>query len=228
MSGCSRRPTPMPSPAATTLRRQRTPWLPIPLADHRRVGADRSLCSRRPGAVTAATGSVAASAPAAPRPPRRAGSRTTTTGVRVTPASTSESTVVIEGDIAPRRLRRPTDLLRLVAALVVAALLISTSYVASATTSGIDTDLSQATGRIPQLLLDVTSWVGALGAIALPIAVSISLLIRRRGRLLLEALAALVLAILIGALLTWLIKSYARHRCCRPSPGGRSSATPSR
>lgn len=147
--------------------------------------------------------------PPHPGHPRRAGSRTTTTGVRVTPASTSESTVVIEGDIAPRRLRRPTDLLRLVAALVVAALLISTSYVASATTSGIDTDLSQATGRIPQLLLDVTSWVGALGAIALPIAVSISLLIRRRGRLLLEALAALVLAILIGALLTWLIKSYA-------------------
>lgn len=122
--------------------------------------------------------------------------------------STTESTVVIEGDIAPRRLRRPADLLRLTLAALSAALVLGLSYVASGTTSGLESDLTEATGRIPSLVLDLTSWVGVLGAIALPIGISVSLLVRRRGRLLLDALAALLLALVIGAVLTWVIQQY--------------------
>ncbi|MCB0915219.1 MAG: flippase-like domain-containing protein [Actinobacteria bacterium] len=122
--------------------------------------------------------------------------------------STPESTVVIEGDIAPRRLRRPADLLRLALAVLAAALVLGLSYVASGTTSGLESDLTEATGRIPTLILDLTSWVGVLGAIALPVGISVSLLVRRRGRLLLDALAALLLALLIGALLMWIINDY--------------------
>lgn len=122
--------------------------------------------------------------------------------------SGAESTVVIEGDIAPRRLRRPADLLRLALAAVAAALVFGLSYVASGTTSGLESDLTEATGRIPQLVLDLTTWVGVLGALGLPIGISISLLVRRRGRVLLDALAALLLAFTVGALLTWVINTY--------------------
>lgn len=151
---------------------------------------------------------VRAPHPGHPRSAHRGTLRTPLGGAgRVAPAA-SEATVVIEGDIAPRRLRRPSDLLRLALAVLAASLVISISYVASATTSGIESDLSQATGRIPGFILDLTSWVGVLGAVALPVGVSVSLLIRRRGRMLLEALGALLLAIVVGAVLIWVIRTY--------------------
>lgn len=124
------------------------------------------------------------------------------------PSAASEATVVIEGDIAPRRLRRPSDLLRLALTVLIATILVSISYVASATTSGLDSDLSQATGRIPSLVLTLTSWVGVLGAVALPLSVSVALLVRRRGRLLAEALSALLLALVVGSVLLWVINRY--------------------
>ena len=97
--------------------------------------------------------------------------------------------------MAPRRLRRPSDLLRLVAALLGGASVLGLSYVASATTSGLDSDLSEATTRIPDILISLTRWVGLLGVIALPLGVSAALLLRRRPRQLVDALVALVVAI---------------------------------
>lgn len=111
--------------------------------------------------------------------------------------------------MAPRRLRRPSDLLRLLVALLGGAVFLGLSYVASATTSGLDSDLSEATTRIPDILISLTRWVGLLGVIALPLGVSAALLLRRRPRQLVDALVALVVAIVIGSVLIWLIHRYA-------------------
>lgn len=121
----------------------------------------------------------------------------------------SQATVVIEGDIAPRRLRRPADILRFIAALLAGALVVTVSFVATATTSGLESDLNQATTRIPGIIITFTSIVAGLGFIGLPIAVSISLLVRRRGRQLLDALAALVVAVVIGAMINAVVREFA-------------------
>ena len=121
----------------------------------------------------------------------------------------SQATVVIEGDIAPRRLRRPADILRFIAAIIAGALIVGISYVATATTSGLESDLNQATTRIPGIIITITSVVAGLGFLGLPIAVSISLLIRKRGRQLIDALAALVLAVVIGAMINVIVREFA-------------------
>ena len=78
-------------------------------------------------------------------------------------AVSGQSTLVIEGDVIPRRLRRPADLMRF--ALVVIA-----------------------------------------AAIALPVAAAIDLLVRRRGRQLIEAVAVLALTVTVVWLLAWWIQ----------------------
>jgi uncharacterized membrane protein YbhN (UPF0104 family) len=120
----------------------------------------------------------------------------------------SDATVVIEGDIAPKRLRRPGDLLRLVVSLLAAATILLVSYVASGTTSGLDQDLSLASTRLPAFVLSVTRTIGLIGLLGLPVGVSIFLLTRKRGRQLVDALSALVLTLLLVLILNSVIHHF--------------------
>ena len=116
-------------------------------------------------------------------------------------ADSGQSTLVIEGDVIPRRLRRPADLMRFAFALIAAGVVLGGAFFASGTASGISRDLAEATTNIPQPLVFLANLTGFLGVIALPLAAAIDLLIRRRGRQLIEALA--VMAIGIGV--AWLL-----------------------
>lgn len=139
-------------------------------------------------------------------------------------ASAANATVVIEGDIAPQRLRRPADLLRFAAAIIAGALLVSISYVANATTTGLDSDLTLASTKLPTVVLTVTSLVGLLGVIALPAGVGINLIVRRRARQLLDAMGALVLALVIAAVASKLITTVGSPQLLQALTG-RSTAT---
>ena len=120
-------------------------------------------------------------------------------------SNAANATVVIEGDIAPARLRRPADVLRFITAVFLAAVVVGISYIASGTTSGLDSDLTLASTKIPSIVLTVTSLIGLLGVIALPVGAGISLILRHRGRQLLDAAAALLVALVLAAVLSRVI-----------------------
>jgi uncharacterized protein (TIRG00374 family) len=121
-------------------------------------------------------------------------------------------TVVIEADVIPRRLRRPIDVLRLLAAFGSAAFILGISYFASAAAAGLESDLTKASDRIPGVVIVAANVIGLLGVLALPIAAAFDLMIRRRGRLLAEALGGLAVAVVVTSIIAWLIGQYPNPR----------------
>lgn len=122
-------------------------------------------------------------------------------------SSTARQTLVIEDAVLDRRLRRPADLARFatVALSIVAVGLLA--YVAHRTTNGIDQDISQGANTLPKPVLIVASIVSGFGAIVFPAAVALDLMLRRRGRQLIEALAGMLAAIFLLLLATWALNS---------------------
>lgn len=117
--------------------------------------------------------------------------------------SSYSSTLVIEDAVIDRRLRRPGDLARFATGL---ALIVATgllSYLAQETTTGIGQDISQGANRLPNFLLILASFISGLGVLLFPAATALDLLLRKRARQLLEALAGLLIAIGIISISTW-------------------------
>ncbi|MCX6404911.1 MAG: flippase-like domain-containing protein [Actinobacteria bacterium] len=110
---------------------------------------------------------------------------------------TARQTLVIEDAVLERRLRRPADLARFatVALSIVAVGLLA--YIAHRTTSGIDQDITQGANTLPKPVLLMASIVSGFGAIVFPAAVSVDMLLRRRGRQLIEALAGMLATIVL-------------------------------
>ncbi|MBK6763082.1 MAG: flippase-like domain-containing protein [Micrococcales bacterium] len=121
-------------------------------------------------------------------------------------------TVVIEADVIPRRLRRPIDLLRLLSAFGLAAVILGVAYFASAAAAGLESDLTKASDSIPGVIVVAANVIGLLGVLVLPIAAAFDLMIRRRGRMLAEALAGLVTAVLLTSAIAWVITRYPNPR----------------
>src|SRR4029079_15986109 len=96
--------------------------------------------------------------------------------------------------VIPRRVRRPIDLVRFAVALVAFAAIVAVSYFLTATSTGSDQDIVDASGRVPELLRFVLDIVAGLGTLALPVVVAIDLLVRRRGRQLVDAVGAMLIA----------------------------------
>lgn len=140
----------------------------------------------------------------------------------------SSPTLVIEDSVLQRRLRRPSDLGRLVLSLAVTAAVTLISYVAQSTTSGIDADLAQGAGRLPSALLIVASLVNGLGTIALPLLASADLLARRRSRQLIEAVGALVVTVVVLVVASWAVTRLGSDRLLRafagPTPRAKAAA----
>jgi uncharacterized protein (TIRG00374 family) len=108
-----------------------------------------------------------------------------------------DARTVIEAPEPPARVHRPLDLARLIVALfaLVAALLIGSQTVH--TVAGIGADVNAAIRPVPATIVVLATVASGLMLLALPIAVAIDLLVRRRFRILAEALLALALAMLI-------------------------------
>ena len=120
--------------------------------------------------------------------------------------------MVIEDAVLDRRLRRPGDLARFIVAIlsIVAAGLLS--YLAQGTTSGIGQDISQGATRLPGVLLLVAGFISGLGALLFPFITALDLILRRRARQLIEAIAGLLITVTVLSVATWLLETINSER----------------
>lgn len=108
---------------------------------------------------------------------------------------------VLVSDQAEGRIRKPADALRCLLACALIVLLAVVAVAASATMTGAETDLVDASRHLPRVLLDIAPRVVLFVLLALLVALGVSQLARRHGRRLAEAAAAGLLAGLIAAAL---------------------------
>ena len=118
------------------------------------------------------------------------------------------STLVIEDGVIPRRVRRPADLLRLAIALLSFLVIIVVTYFLTKTTAGIEQDIVEASSSLPGFLVLVLNLAGGLGVLLLPVAAGVDLLVRRRGRQLVDALGAMLLGTALAVLIAAAVSAY--------------------
>ena len=115
-------------------------------------------------------------------------------------------------DQLERRIRKPVDLLRCVLSCIGIVALALAGIAASATTSGVETDIVGASRRLPHALLMVASPLVLFALLILPVAMAVQLLVRRQFRRLGEAVATGVLAVVVTAVASDLLTRPAASR----------------
>ncbi|MBU6348401.1 MAG: hypothetical protein KGQ38_07305, partial [Actinomycetales bacterium] len=142
--------------------------------------------------------------------------------------SSQRQTLVIEDAVIERRLRRPIDLARFASAVLAIVAVGLLAYVAHQTTSGIDQDISQGANKLPGVVILIANIVSGFGAIVFPAAVALDLMLRKRGRQLVEALAGMLGTIFLLALATWALNKFGSIRLISSfaGSGNRNTATP--
>jgi hypothetical protein len=105
------------------------------------------------------------------------------------------------------RIRKPVDMLRCVLSCAGIVALAVAGIAASATTSGVETDIVGATHRLPHALLVVAPALALFALFVLPVAMAVQLRVRSQFRRLAEAVATGVLAAAVtvaaNVLLAW-------------------------
>jgi uncharacterized membrane protein YbhN (UPF0104 family) len=97
-------------------------------------------------------------------------------------------------DQLERRIRKPVDALRCVMSCIWIFVLAVAAVAASATTTGVETDIVGASRRLPHALLTVAPSLALFALLILPLALAVSQLLRRQVRHLIEAVATGLLA----------------------------------
>jgi glycosyltransferase 2 family protein len=97
-------------------------------------------------------------------------------------------------DQLERRIRKPVDGLRCIVSCVEIFLLAVAAVAASATTTGVETDIVGASRRLPHALLVVAPPIALFALLILPVALAVSELVRRHFRHLIEGVATGLLA----------------------------------
>ena len=115
-------------------------------------------------------------------------------------------------DQLERRIRKPVDLLRCVLSCIGIVALAVAGIAASATTSGVETDIVGASRRLPHALLVVVAPLALFALLILPVAMAVQLLVRRQFRRLAEAAATGVLAVVLTAVANDLLTRPAASR----------------
>ncbi len=115
-------------------------------------------------------------------------------------------------DQLERRIRKPVDLLRLVLSCIEIVALALAGIAASATTTGVETDIVGASRRLPHALLDLAPKVALFALLVLPAALAVQLLVRRQFRRVAEAVATGVLAAAAAAVADNLLRHAAAAR----------------
>ena len=120
-----------------------------------------------------------------------------------TPPVAMSTTLVLEDGALERRLRRTSDLARLLLSLLATIVTVAIAYLATRTTQGLDTDLQQASALLPSIVVLALNLIAGAGTLLLPVATAVDLVTRRRGIQLLHALLAFLLGLLaaLGVLL---------------------------
>jgi uncharacterized protein (TIRG00374 family) len=113
---------------------------------------------------------------------------------------------VVEEPAAPARVRRRVDVARTLLAFVGLVVVLLLARFATSTSTGIDSDLSQAAGLLPRLFLPVASLMTTIAAFLLPLVIGIDAVMRRRFVEFFYGLLAFATAALLGALLSaWVL-----------------------
>jgi len=119
---------------------------------------------------------------------------------------------VLVEDHLERRIRQPIDLLRCIVSCVELVLLAVVGLVATATTRGVETNIVEASRRLPYTALAAARPTALFALLILPVALAGRQLVRRQGRRLLEATATGVLTIAaVSVADTLLRRGYAVH-----------------
>jgi uncharacterized membrane protein YbhN (UPF0104 family)/tRNA A-37 threonylcarbamoyl transferase component Bud32 len=100
-----------------------------------------------------------------------------------------QATAVQVTDHLERRIRKPVDALRCVVTCFWILLLVLAALAASATTTGVETDIVGASKRLPDALLVVAPPIALFALFVLPALLGFSQLVRRQVRRVLEAVA---------------------------------------
>jgi glycosyltransferase 2 family protein len=97
-------------------------------------------------------------------------------------------------DQLERRIRKPVDALRCITSCIWIFVLAVAAVAASATTTGVETDIVGASRRLPHALLVVAPPIALFALLILPVALAVSQLFKRHVRHLIEAVATGLLA----------------------------------
>jgi len=102
--------------------------------------------------------------------------------------------VIQVSDHLERRIRKPVDALRCVITCFWIVVLAVAAVAASATTTGVETDIVGASKRLPPPLLHVVPPIALFALFILPVLLAVSQLVRRQVRRLIEAAATGLMA----------------------------------
>jgi glycosyltransferase 2 family protein len=97
-------------------------------------------------------------------------------------------------DQLERRIRKPVDALRCITSCAWIFLLAGAAVAASATTTGVETDLAGASRRLPSALLAVVPHIALFALLVLPVALGVTQILRHQVQRLIEAVATGLLA----------------------------------
>jgi uncharacterized membrane protein YbhN (UPF0104 family) len=112
---------------------------------------------------------------------------------------TSQQRPLIQ-DRLERRIRKPFDLLRCIVSCIEIVALALLGVAASATTTGVETDIVGASRRLPHAVLVVAPPLALFALLILPVALAVRELVRRQSRRLAEAVATGLLAAAVVAI----------------------------
>ncbi len=126
--------------------------------------------------------------------------------------TTSQPGEIEVTDQLERRIRKPVDLLRCALSCIEIVALVLAGIAASATTTGVETDIVGASRRLPHALLDVAPKVALIGLFIVPVALGLQLLLRRQLRRVAEAVATGVLAAAVASVADDLLRHAAAAR----------------
>jgi uncharacterized membrane protein YbhN (UPF0104 family) len=97
-------------------------------------------------------------------------------------------------DRLERRIRKPVDLLRCTTSCIEIVALAVAGVAASATTTGVETDIVAVSNSLPHALLDTAPTLALFAILIIPVALAVRQLVRHQGRRLVEAVGTGIIA----------------------------------
>ncbi|NJQ05445.1 lysylphosphatidylglycerol synthase transmembrane domain-containing protein [Streptomyces lonarensis] len=100
----------------------------------------------------------------------------------------------VDEPILAARVHRPSDLVRVLLGLLGIAVVLAIATFAIGTTKGLETDIGDAAGSAPPLLIEFAGMISAIAVLIVPVAFAVERLIRRDGLRIADGVLAAVLA----------------------------------
>lgn len=122
--------------------------------------------------------------------------------------SPDSGVVLVVEPLLPQRIRRPSDLLRLLMTLLAITAVVLLALVAQRTLNGLENDVQAGTGRAPEWISSIAGLLGGVAVLAVPVAFAVERVFHRDGMRVAQGLIAAILALLLSyALGEWVVNS---------------------